>query len=362
MGVPHRITRDSPDCGGRLRAGLWGAWSPVISRRAAQDVEHSVRHGHDNSDSGVSIVEARQPYVNHFWPPLRRLNLQTVSVVVYVVTLPNSTASPSTRTQKRPPSVAISFMYAFGEGVVVVGGAVVVGVAPPAVGGLVVVGVLVLGWAGSLDVVSAWRDDPAASSVSVRVLLVSTCWVVVVTATAVVVLDCLGISDSAVGTSVEVVADSRAEASSPSISRASRSVSIARIAAIPTAVGTFVTTLPTAAAAMVTATMVATNQAIPTPAGFLTLVVWYTFSDSAMHLGNSSIRMVSFIRIEESHRWPWWISGSRMLVPVLRTGRGSEHRTRTHKSVSVLAVLERKPFCERLSASLLPAVSHWLPA
>ena len=257
-------------------------------------------------------------------PPLRSSNLQTVSVVMDTVAPPNSTASPSTRTENEPPSVSITLVYAFGEGgvvvstavvVVVAGGAVVVVVVVAggvvvvvvvAVGGLVAVGELVLGWAGGLDVVSMLRDDPAGSSASVLVVLVSTCWVVVVTATVVVVLDGVGMSGSTVGTSVEVGAASIAEASSPSISSESGSASIARIAAIPSAVGTFVTTLrtlPTAAAAMVTATMVATSQAIPTPAGFLILVVWYTFSCSAMHLDNSSIRMVVFsIRIEGSSR------------------------------------------------------------
>ena len=235
-----------------------------------------------------------------------------------MVALANNTVSPATRTQNEPPSVTISFEYASGEMVVVVstvlvvGGAVVVVVVVgagggvvgvvvlPAVGGLVVVGELDLGWAGGLDVVSSWRVDPVASSASVRVVLVWTCCVVVVTATVVVVLDCVDISESTAGASVEVVTDSGAEASPPSTSRASGSVSIARIAAIPSAVGTSVTTLrtlPTAAAAMVTATMVATSQAIPTPAGFLILVVWYTFSGSATHLDNSSIQMAFSIRL-----------------------------------------------------------------
>lgn len=252
-------------------------------------------------------------------PPLRSSNLQTASDVVEMVARANSTASPSTRTENEPPSVSITLVYAFGEGgvvvstavvvvvvaggaavVVVAGGAVVVVAVSPAVGGLVAVGELDFGWVRGVDAVSALRDDAAASSVSDLVVLVSTCWVVVVTATVVVVLDCVGISDSTVGTSVEVGAASATGASSPSISSTSGSASIARIAAIPSAVGTFVTTLrtlPTAAAAMVTATMVATSQAIPTPAGFLILVVWYTFSCSATHLDNSSIR------IEESHRW-----------------------------------------------------------
>jgi hypothetical protein len=229
---------------------------------------------------------------------LRRSNLQTVSVVVDVVALANSTAVPSTRTVNEPPSVSSTLVYAFGEGgvgivvgvgvdvvvVVVVGvvgvgvvvvvavgagagagGGVVVGVVAEAGGGSAAVREPVLGWAGGLgDADSLRSDDPVDSAWLVPV---STCWVVVVTATVVVVVVWLGISDSTVETVVEVLGDSRAEMSPPSILGSSVAIARARIAAIPSAVGTSVTTLRTlltAAAAMVTATMVATNQAIPT--------------------------------------------------------------------------------------------------
>ena len=90
-----------------------------------------------------------------------------VAVSVEGVARPNSTASPSTRTENEPPSVSITLVYAFGEGgvvvstvvvvvvvaggavvvVVVAGGAVVAVVVSPAVGGVVAVGELDFGWA-----------------------------------------------------------------------------------------------------------------------------------------------------------------------------------------------------------------------
>jgi len=266
-----------------------------------QDVEHSVRHGHHNSDIGVFIVEARELYVDHLRPPIEKLESPNG-----VRRRGGGRASEQHRiafySNREGATLCLNHSCVRVRGwcgvvvVVVGGGAVVGGVVSPAAGGLVAVGELELGWVRGLDAVSILRDDPAASSASVRVVLVSTCWVVVVIATVVVVVvDCVGISDSTVSTSVEVGAASIAEVSSPSTIGASGSVSIARIAAIPSAVGTSVTslrTLPTAAAAMVTATTVAMSQAIPTPAGFLILVVWYTFSDSAMQMDNSSIRLV----------------------------------------------------------------------
>ena len=38
-----------------------------------QDVEHSIRHGHEDSDGGVLIVDARELYVNELWPRIEKL-------------------------------------------------------------------------------------------------------------------------------------------------------------------------------------------------------------------------------------------------------------------------------------------------
>jgi hypothetical protein len=199
----------------------------------------------------------------------------------------NVTVSPSTTTDIEPPSVSMTLVYARGSAtgvvVVVVAGRVVVVVGAAVVVGRTVVVVVagwvvevVLGWVSGAwdvdDVVPAWgRDFPAPSDrawvsggggASVVVVVrgssgsSTTCsttgWVVVVDAGVVVV----------------------SRVSSTSLMEALVATVIAGDADTPRAVGTSVTslrTLPTAAAAMVTATTVAANHAIPIPPNLLIL-------------------------------------------------------------------------------------------
>ena len=237
-----------------------------------------------------------------------------------------NTSSPITRTDSEPPSVSITLVYESGARVVVVvvdvvagavvvvdvvagavvvvvvvgaaRGTVVVGVGFAGPGGWVVVGVALgrgVGVGAVVTVEPPWGNDLAASScrawtsaptadlvmggsvVVVFTVLVGAPRVVVVPVTRTGV----GSSSSRPGPSSEA-------------SESSSDVETARSgdAEIPSAVGASVTslrTLPTAAAAIVTATTVPTNQAIPMPPNLLIPVVWYRFPDTATGSGQLSI-------------------------------------------------------------------------
>ena len=236
-----------------------------------------------------------------------------------------NTSSPITRTDSEPPSVSITLVYESGARVVVVvdvvagavvvvdvvagavvvvvvgaaRGTVVVGVGFAGPGGWVVVGVALgrgVGVGAVVTVEPPWGNDLAASSCRAWTSaptadlvmggsVVVVVFTVLVGAPRVVVVP---VTRTGVGSS-----SSRPGPSSEA-SESSSDVETARSgdAEIPSAVGASVTslrTLPTAAAAIVTATTVATNQAIPMPPNLLIPVVWYRFPDTATGSGQLSI-------------------------------------------------------------------------
>ena len=238
-----------------------------------------------------------------------------------------NTSSPITRTDSEPPSVSITLVYPSGAWVVVVVGVatgavvvVVVGVAAGAVvvvvvgaavgtvvvgvgfarlGGGVVVGVVpgrLVGAGAVVDVEPPWGRDLAASScrawtsASTSGFAMGGSMIVVVSRLAVAPRDVVvSVTRAGVGS----VPSSR-PAPSPEASESPSDVETTRSgdAEIPSAVGASVTslrTLPTAAAAIVTATTVATNHAIPMPPNLLIPVVWYRFPDTAIGCDQISI-------------------------------------------------------------------------
>ena len=179
------------------------------------------------------------------------------------------------------------------------GGVVVVGFAR--LGGGVVVGVVPgrrVGTGAAVDVEPPWGSDLAASScrawTSARTigLAMEGAMVVVSVLAGAPIVVVVSVARTGVGSASSSRSAPSSEApGSPSEVATTRSGD----AEIPSAVGASVTslrTLPTAAAAIVTATTVATNHAIPMPPNLLIPIVWYRFPDTAIVCGRLSILLV----------------------------------------------------------------------